>query len=164
MSPPPTRDYGVSPKAGMSRQAKMTFIGGAAVALAAAGAVLAHNWWEQRKEAIANADAWTIAGPPCPELTEAQFAAAGLKTRKSTEYNGIVFGRVAGHLTCNEVVNDGGKGLGKYAVCQFTAPSVLTVTAGEQAFYFRPGVGQDATVEVKDGQAKCVMAGRFAHS
>lgn len=159
--PRTTRDYGVSARAGLSRPAKFAFAAGVLFALAGTGAVLGHNWWEQRKEAIADAEAWTIAGPPCPELTQAQFTAAGLKTRKSTEYNGITFSRVAGHLSCNEVVNDGGKGLGKYAVCQFTAPSVLTVTAGERTFHFQPGVGQDATVEVKDGVAKCVMAGRF---
>lgn len=161
MSPPPTHDYGVSPKAGMSRSAKMTFIGGALVALAAAGAVLGHNWWEQRKEAIANADAWTIDGPPCPALTEAQFAAAGLSTRKASEFNGVTFRRVAGHMSCNEVANDGGRGMGKYPVCQFTSPSVLSVTVAERTFHFQPGVGQDATVEVKDGQARCVMAARF---
>jgi hypothetical protein len=157
MPPSPTRDYGVTAQAGISRPAKIAFVTGVALAIVGAAFVVGRSWWEARSKAIANADAWTISGPPCPELTQAQFEASGLKTRKSTEYNGLTFRRVAGHLACNEVVNSGGKGIGKYAVCQFTAPSVLTVTAGDRSFYYHPGIGQDTTVEVRGDSARCVM-------
>ena len=161
MPPSPTRDYGVSPKAGMSRPAKLAFAIGVVFAVGGAAAVIGHSWWDKRQKSIADAEAWTIAGPPCPQLTAQAFAASGLKTRKGSEYNGITFRRVAGSLSCNELAKEGGKGLGSYFICQFTAPSVLTVTTKTGEFYFHPGVGQNATVEVQDGAAKCVMAGDF---
>lgn len=161
MPPSPTRDYGVSAKAGMSRPAKISFALGALVAIGGAAAVIGHSWWYERQESIANAEQWTIAGPPCPQLTAEAFNAAGLRTRQGSEYNGIIFRRVAGNLSCNEIAKGGGTGLGKYFVCQFTAPSVLTVTTAKGEFYFHPGVGRNATVEVQDGVARCVLGGDF---
>ena len=46
-------------------------------------------------------------------------------------------------------------------VCQFSGPSLLTVTTAKGTFYFAPGTGKPATVMTRDGVPSCVLASNF---
>jgi hypothetical protein len=134
---------------------------GLAVALGGLAALLAVNWAYHRTNAIGVAQAWTIDGPPCPTLSRAAFVSGGHSAPRSFEYDGVVFGRQAGHVSCQDVAYGGGRGLGVFPVCQFTSPAVLTVKTRKDEVVYAPGVGQAATVAVQHGEPRCVLASKF---
>jgi hypothetical protein len=115
---------------------------------------------------IAQSDAETnvaaIVGPPCPALSAAAFQQAvrteGPPLPYVFDFNGATYGRDFGYADCSVAESKGSLGLGSYNVCQFTGPALLYVKTSRGQFYFRPGVGQKATVMTPDGVAKCVMA------
>ena len=102
-----------------------------------------------------------MSGPPCPSLTEAQFASQLLKAPKATLYEGVTFARQFGHMDCSALRYGSGWGTDVYPSCQFTGPNVLVVTTPEGVWRFHTGYGQPATVSVPHGQAHCVMAANF---
>jgi hypothetical protein len=106
---------------------------------------------------IATAKAWTIAGPPCPEITKTAFAGQPMKAEQLFAYDGIGFARAYGHAECNEIVDHGGKGWGTYPVCKFTGPSILQVSTPKDGdHFFAPGPGVAVTLSFAGGQASCV--------
>lgn len=122
-------------------------VGGSLLKTRAANIKLAHEW--------------SIDGHPCPQVTEAQFNARHLKAPKGVLYSNATLYRQFGHMSCSPINYDGGTGLGKYAVCQFTGPAVLKVTTSKGAWYFVPGIGQPATIATPHDVAHCVMASNF---
>ncbi len=116
---------------------------------------------KERAENIALARDWSVDGRPCPQITRAQFDARGLKAQKGLIYEDVKIYRQFGHLSCSSIANDGGTGLGVYAVCQFTGPNVLRVVTRAGEWFFEPGIGQPATVATPHGEAHCVMASNF---
>lgn len=129
--------------------------GGVAVGVAALVALQV----VQREKAIADSTAATkiLDGPPCPQLTQAQYDASRLKATKALVFNDVRFERRFGHVDCSIV----GKGRAISQVCQFTGPAVLVVASKTKTAYFEPGVGHPATVAVTDGEPRCVMASSF---
>ncbi len=117
------------------------------------------NRLEKIAESEAAANPATIAGPPCPVLTLAEFDALPVKPKKTFIFNEVTFDRRFGHVACN-VVGDGG-GTGFAPICQFTAPAVLRVTTKRGVSYFKPGVGNPVTVTLAGGTPRCVMAANF---
>ena len=150
-------DYGIRSK---SKKPGAALIAGLVALVAGVGA-FGYNHFKERQKAIADAEAWTITGPPCPEITEAALRGAGEKADKKFEYDGVLFARAYGHVSCNEVGYDRGRGMGKYPACQFTAPSVLVIDTEQGRHVYQPGRGQPATVAVQHGKASCVMAARY---
>ena len=130
-----------------------------AVVLIAAFAI--GGWAWKRPREIAKAQAWAITGPPCPTLSKQAYDAQFLKIKYRTEVNDLTFGRNSGSISCDDIVEDGGKGLGKFTECQFTSPSIVEVTTEAGDFYFLLQTGR-ATVWVKHGQATCVRGGWYA--
>ena len=114
----------------------------------------------QRQHAIEEAAAWSIAGPPCPTLTPAQYAAGPRAPFESFTYEGIGFARQFGHVSCNAVVNNGGRGFGTFPACQFTSAGIVKITTPSGDVYYSTG-SQPATVAVRKGQPSCVLAGHF---
>ena len=131
------------------------------IALVAVGSIVG-SYFEKQPENIRIAKEWTITGPACPVLTEAQFKARRLNDSKKTTYDNVVFGRLAGHVSCNEIKTNGGKGFGVIPICQFTSPAALTVTTEKGGTtYFEPGPGSPATITMNQGVPTCVMASNF---
>jgi hypothetical protein len=114
----------------------------------------------QRHQAIEEAAAWAIAGPPCASLTPAAYQAGPQHPFESFTYEGVGFGREYGHVSCNAVVNNGGRGFGTFAECQFTSAGVLKITTKNGDFYYSTG-SRPSTVAVHQDRPSCVMAGHF---
>jgi hypothetical protein len=133
----------------------------AVIGLAAAALMIAPTWTRQRATAVAEAQAWTITGPPCPQLPLAEIARQPRAT-KTFGYAGAGFAYAYGHVACAQIHADGGRSLvSGYPVCQFISPGVVVVDTGKTRILFAPGLGRRATVSVENGAARCVMAGRF---
>lgn len=150
-------DYGVRP----ARRIPWLTIIGVALAVLIVGGMMANELLKRRALAIATAKEWSIAGPPCPTITAAEFTARKFRLRQTFDYGGATFARSAGHVSCASVADKGGKGLGSFPVCQFTSPAVVKVTTAKGEFFFVPGAGQPATVSAPHGVAACVMASKF---
>ncbi len=131
------------------------------VAVVVIGGLLALDFSHRRAINVGTAQAWDIQGAPCPTATPQEWAATHQIAPKTFDYTGDVLGRVAGDASCSDVQDKGGKGLGVIKVCQFTSPAALTVKTKAGMFYFLPGVGQPATIIIRQGQPRCVLASKF---
>lgn len=140
---------------------KVTFAVAGLIAVALPAWLVGGSYLRQRDAALSLAREADIKGAPCPELTRAQFEARGLKTPKSTTYEGVIFSRQFGHVECRGVRYGGGWSSRVYPVCQFTSPNVLHVKTRKGEWYFFPGMGQAATVGTPNDEAQCVMAANF---
>jgi hypothetical protein len=148
-----TRDYGLRSAQRGPRLVRLALMIGVPIVLAAIGL----DWYLQRQYAIAVAQAWTIAGPPCPSVSrDGYLAAPAGPASHAFQYNDVVFARAYGHVSCNEIKTDGGRGWATFPVCQFTSPEVLKVTTERGDSFFVVG-SRPATVSVRDGQPACVM-------
>lgn len=154
----------------MTRRMKLTTGQVVVMAIAALGFLgfvawlVGGSYLRQRNFAMSRAAEATVMGPPCPQLTAAAFAARGLKASKATNYEGVIFARMVGHMDCNALRYGSGWGTDTYPVCQFTGPVGLHIKTGEGEWFFEPGPGQPATVAVPRGKATCVMDSNFTFS
>jgi hypothetical protein len=110
----------------------------------------------QRLVAIARAQAWTVAGAPCPGLSPAEVPASGYRIAHAIDYGDVRFGRAYGYVSCVEVSGDGGWSMDAAPVCQFNSPSLLQVTTRRGDFYFLTRM-RPATVSIVDGRPRCVL-------
>ncbi|THD80608.1 MAG: hypothetical protein E7812_07720 [Phenylobacterium sp.] len=133
----------------------------ALAAVATTAAIFGPSLVVDRRKAIATAKTWTLSGPPCQALTTAAYGKQWFKATKGFEWDGVIFGRGAGHAECQDVTYGGGRGLGVYPVCQFTTPQVISVKTDKGLFYFTPGLGKGATVAAPHGLPTCVVASNF---
>jgi len=140
---------------------KITICVAALVFLGFAGWLYGGDYLRQRQLAFGRAAEAEVSGPPCPQLTEAEFVARRLKAPKATNYENVVFARQFGHMDCRALRYGAGWGTDTYPVCQFTAPIVVTVTTDKGRWFFAPGPGKPATVAVPRGEARCVMDSNF---
>lgn len=157
-----TRDYGVRSR---SRSAPIGAIA-LAIGVVFIVAVSAVVWLRQRAAAIKLAEAWTIAGAPCPAVSGQALAAAGLMPAGDddsmvTTFDNVRVVRASGYVSCADIAYDGGRGFDTYPVCQFPEPRGLVVTTPSGVYYFAPGYGHPATVSVPHGRPVCVMAAKF---
>ncbi len=129
-------------------------------ALALAAAYVAGSWAWHRPGEIRKAQAWAVAGPPCRQLSAQAFQAQPVRIHARFENDDITFGRGYGHVSCDDITNDGGQGFGTFTECQFNNPGALEVTTKTGDLYFLTG-GERATVMVKKDAVSCVLAGRF---
>jgi hypothetical protein len=150
-----TRYFGAKGRFGLGHA-----IAGVLVSILAVGAIT-FEYMRDRAGHIAVAKAWDIQGPPCPALSEAEFAARRWTAPKTFDYDGVTLGRAAGDASCSDVKTGGGTGFGTDKVCQFTSPAALTVAIKGARYFFLPGVGQPATIAIHHDVPKCVMASKF---
>ena len=162
-----TADYGVrATRRGVTPLQIVLGIGLLVLALAL-GVILYRYWIGQ----MAIARQWSIAGPPCPAVSQSALAASGLRAASdgdlrgfpdmNNDYDNVRFGRRFGYVSCAEVRDNGGLSIDSHPVCQFTRPVVVTVTSPKGVFYFNTGSTAPATVSVQDGRPSCVLANRF---
>jgi hypothetical protein len=148
-----TADFGV--RRGSKGPPWGMIMAGAAVLLVGLAAVFSRL--SHLPAQIAAAKAWTIEGPPCPELTKAAFAAQPMKAEQLFAYDGIGFARAYGHAECNEIADHGGKGWSTYPVCKFTGPALLQVSNPKDGdHFFAPPAGVAATLSFQDRRVACV--------
>ena len=69
--------------------------------------------------------------------------------------------RLFGEAECSAVARNTLLGNGYEHLCQFSSPAVLSVVTAKGAYYFEPGIGQEASVFVANGVARCVMASPY---
>lgn len=119
------------------------------------------DYLRQRELALGRAGEAKVEGPPCPQLTAAEFAARKLKVTKATNYENIIFARQFGHMDCRTLRYGAGWGTAIYPVCQFTSPNALSVKTPKSEWFYAPGPGQPATIAVPHGEARCVMGSNF---
>lgn len=150
-------DYGARARARRWGVAVVMAVG----AVVATAAIFGPSFVVHRREAVATAKQWALAGPPCQALDLATYRRQWFQATKLFEWDGVVFGRGAGHADCQDVRNAGGKGWRVHPVCQFTSPQVISVTTKRGVFYFAPGLGKGATVDVEHDQPACVVASNF---
>ena len=122
--------------------------------------VIGNQVWHRPGE-IRKAEQWAVSGPPCQRVSPQVFQAQPVRIHHRFENDEITFGRGFGHVSCEDIVNDGGKGFGTFTECQFNAPGALQVTTSNGDAYFLTQ-GNPATVIVKNGAPTCVMAGKLA--
>ena len=151
-----TLDFGARRIRGGVPTGKIALGLGALILLAA----IAWIWSWQTQKAVAKGQAWAIAGPPCPVLSRQAYLAAGIPAATTFNFDDVGFSRGFGHVTCDEITYDGGRGWGTYPACQFTSPGMLQITTAKGAFYFFPQIGP-ATVSVLHGTPQCVRGGKF---
>jgi hypothetical protein len=149
------RDYGAIRRYGLAH------VLGAVIVVTAGVGFVTFEFVRDRNANMATAKAWDIQGPPCPQLTEAQWTAKHEKAPKTFDYDGVKLGRWSGDASCSDVHDKGGKGLGVDKVCQFTSPLTLTVVSPAGAFYFLPDMGKPATLIIHKDVPRCVMASKF---
>lgn len=137
------------------------YVAAAVVGVGLAIGLTGHDLLKARSAAIAEAKAWTISGPPCPQAPLSEIARQPAAA-KTFGYAGSGFAYAYGHVACAQIHADGGRSLFRgYPVCQFTSPGVVIVSIGGTTTLFVPGLGQRATVTAPNGEARCVMAARF---
>jgi hypothetical protein len=112
---------------------------------------------EQIRAAAAEAQPWTISGPPCPLTKDVAPASrlAPVRTREIT-FNGVRFVRQFGHVECSVFGAPEG-GLSYRSLCQFTGPAALDVQVHGRLYSYQPGIGQPATVFVEGDKVSCVL-------
>ena len=155
------RDFGASRAGREGVQLKTPVF----IACVAAVAVAAAVWSvRQQSQQIADATADThaekIVGPPCPQVIDARFKQP-LEPSNLFDWNGIKFGRRFGEAECSAVARKSVLGNGYENLCQFSSPAVMSVVTAKGAFYFETALGQEASVFVVDGVARCVMASPY---
>ena len=101
-----------------------------------------------------------IVGPPCPSVLSAAIAQP-LRPVNVFDFDGVAFARRFGEADCSAIAAKGLLGNGYQLVCQFSSPSVLAVRTGKGLYYFEPGPGREATLFVKDGAPRCVLASPY---
>src|ERR1700761_8347602 len=147
----PIRDQGTAAKPrdyGAVRRYGLGHVIGAVLVVTLGTGLFTWNYLRGRNVDIATAKAWDIQGPPCPQLSAEQWAAGHFKTRSTFDYDGTTLGRWSGDASCSDVHDKGGAGFSIDKICQFTNPTVLTVSSPKGTFYFNTGVAQPATVAV----------------
>ena len=150
-----TQDYGAgrAPKGiGLS-----VIVAGAIVLIVA---FVVGDWLWHRPAGMRKAQEWAITGPPCPQVSAQAFQAQPVRIHERFENDDITFGRGYGHVSCDDIVNDGGRGFGTFTECQFTSPGAIEVTTSAGVTYFLTRVSP-ATITVKKGAVGCVLAAKF---
>lgn len=119
--------------------------------------VAVDGWLENRRMR----EAWTISGPACPVAEIAVDDMPNFRPPKSFTYAGIEFTRRFGHAYCVSIPAPRGANDEFARVCQFSAPSAVTIRTPTESITFRPGAARRTTIKVVDGRADCVVAGWF---
>lgn len=111
-----------------------------------------------KAERIAEAQMWTAKGPPCLELTEAEFAAQKMELKHTFAFGGITLSRAYGAAECTDIHDDGGRGAGMHQVCSFGAPGVVRAKTAGADKIFQAKFAQPVTLSYQNGQFGCVLA------
>lgn len=140
---------------GRRRMSAIEWVATAGVLLVLA-AVLPLALAGERFAQVAKARAWTVQGPACPTVTGETARALAHKVAHVIDYDGVLFGRGYGYVSCILIADQGGRGLNRLPVCQFNSPTVLQVTTATGTTYYSTWI-RPATVTVEHGRPHCVI-------
>jgi hypothetical protein len=104
---------------------------------------------------------WNVSGQPCQPLAPERFTAVSTPPQVTT-YDGIVYQRHGGAMTCTHRVETIGGAPVRYPVCKFTAPDYLAVVADGRETFYDLTMGRAASVAVVNGQVRCGVTAKFA--
>jgi hypothetical protein len=102
---------------------------------------------------------WDIKGPPCPPAHRSWAEVVQSREPHSFKYGGVEFSHPFGGADCASVPDGPFITRRAYYACQFTAPIMISVTAGGRTQLFEPGPGRHATVSLRHGRIACVLGG-----
>jgi hypothetical protein len=156
-----TLDLGAR-RRGLSRQQKLVFAAAGVAAAAFPLWLFGGDYLKDRSEAMSLVREWQIDGPPCRQVTAAQFAAEGRRLREGALYQDVTFVRQFGHMSCASLRYGGGWSPSVYPVCQFTSPHGVKVVTDKGEWFYVVEPGQPATVATPHGQARCVLHANFS--
>ena len=151
-----SNDYGAGKRRRVGPSAPVIIGVGVVLAIALAIGL----WFLHRPEDIRKAQQWAISGPPCPQVSAQAFQTQPVRIHEQFEDNDVKFGRGYGHVSCDDIKEDGGKGFGSFTECQFTSPGALQVTTSSGDTYFLTKASP-ATVMVRKSGVTCVLAARY---
>jgi len=118
--------------------------------------------WQTWTEARALQTEWTVAGPPCDVVDVPASWATGHRHAPMTfSYGGHSFTRQFAAVSCAAVPVTWWWPRDSYHVCMFNNPGAVTVSTVDGPVTFQPPYGQRATITVRNGEATCVVGGRF---
>jgi hypothetical protein len=120
----------------------------------AAGAFL--KWRADQATDRAEAAAWTVAGPPCPQVSAGSFQQLAI-TPHPFAFEGLSGDMAHGGANCTEIRFDGARATAPYPVCQFSAPFAVHLDRPGSDVYFEPGVARPITISLPDGKVRCVI-------
>jgi hypothetical protein len=147
-------------KRGIPSLKTLLIVMGLALAVVAGFEWVYHKNVVQPREA-ARLSTWTISGPPCPLVDEAEYQLrGGARAKKTTDF-AFKFTRLYGDVACTWL---GAKDLTAskaFVVCQFSGPNVVRVETPKGVFNYAPGVGRPIAIEVRQGEPRCVMTAKF---
>jgi hypothetical protein len=130
-----------------------------AMAFAAAPAWL---FWSTVAEREADKREWTIAGPPCPAMSEGVQGAFGRPAlAKRISFGGATFSYRSAMAYCAQEARSSVWPSERYVVCQFNNPGAVAVSAGGSTAAFVIPVGERATVTTDGKAIRCVVGGWF---
>lgn len=148
---------GAGPRPGAARREALGLLA-LLFGLALIPGYLAFETWAAQRAMI---QAWSIAGPPCPQVARPSRAVVGSKPAKAFAYGGVGFARHFGHASCVAWRQGAPFRPEILRVCQFNAPGAVTVSIKGRTTSYQTGVSKPATVTIRDGTATCVAAGWF---
>jgi hypothetical protein len=102
---------------------------------------------------------WDIKGPPCPAPTHRWEEIVLSRQPHSFRYGGADFAHPFGAADCVSVPEGWFISNKAFAVCQFTAPIMVSVTKDGRTTLFEPGPGRHATIRLRRGRVTCVVGG-----
>ena len=117
--------------------------------------------YDQESRRTASNAFWQIEGTSCAPLSAERFRDVQ-RSPSRTDYDGVIFERHGGAMTCTHR-NDriGGVAL-RYPICKFNAPDYLGVSADGHERFYDLTMGRAAAVRVVNGEIRCVLTPKFA--
>jgi len=140
----------------MSRRTTVLGFGLLAILLVLLAIGAFHKWTADQAVDRTEAAAWTVAGPPCPQISAAYFQQLQI-TPHPFEFEALSGDMAHGAVSCSEIRFDGSRATKPFPVCQFSAPFAVRVAQPGGDVYLEPGVAQPITVSLPDGQLRCVI-------
>lgn len=136
----------------------MAMIVGLALLVCAPGFVLMAYDDYARRAQIDNF--WRVEGQACTPVNPTTFH--GMSWRASTaRYDGAVYQRNAGGMTCSHRTDKIDGAAVRYPVCKFDSPDFLSVTVGGRERIYDLTMGRSVAIGVVNGQVRCAVTERF---
>jgi hypothetical protein len=115
-----------------------------------------HKWQADQAIDRGAAQQWTVVGPPCPQISAADFQQLGI-TPHPFDFEGLTGDMAHGGVSCTEIRFDGDRATKPFPICQFTAPFAVHVDRPGADVYLKPGVAKPITISLPDGKLRCVV-------
>jgi hypothetical protein len=116
-----------------------------------------HEVTAEHRWIVAQAKAWTIAGPPCPSIGALSDVPYAIHPLETFSFQGVRFSRAYGYVSCQDILERQGRGPGTITVCQFNSPTVLQVVAPRARGLWLTDTHRATVTIAGDGAPRCVL-------